>query len=235
MTTFHPIVLKCPQCGTLMNDYELMSYTIHDSTVYSDGNSDQHPMSKEISICAVCHLPFWRNDATLPEDPDWDTEGLSGPLNIFELPWRFDENARELTIEYYKDLLDKEFADDDEKEIYLRTKLWWSINNIIRNLPTWRRARNLKQLRGNINRRKKSLELFSKYKPLLDQNLDRMIFLYIKSAEADLLFLANMYREKGDFKKARVVLSKFEGKKGKAYRKIKRKIRQKVCHVIQTS
>ena len=214
MTTFHPIVLKCPQCGGLMNDYELMSYTIHHSTVYSDGNSDQHPMSKVISICAICHLPFWRKEATLPEDPDWDTEGLAAPLNIYDLPWKFDENAQELTIEYYQDLLDNDFAYDDEKEIYLRTKLWWSINNIIRNLSTWQSARNLGQLSGIIKHRRKSLQLFSKYKPLLDQNLDRMIFLYIKSTEADLLFLANMYREKGDFKKAQDVLSKFTGNKG---------------------
>ena len=119
MTTFHPIVLKCPQCGGLMNDYELMSYTIHHATVYSDGNSNQHHRGKEISICAVCHLPFWRKDATLPEDPDWDTEGLGGPIDIYDLPWHFDENVQELTIEYYKDLLDDDFAYDDEKEIYM--------------------------------------------------------------------------------------------------------------------
>ena len=124
---------------------------------------------------------------------------------------------------------------DDEKETYLRTKLWWSINNIIRNLSTWQSARNLGQLRGILKHRRKSLQLFSKYKPLLDQNLDRMIFLYIKSTEADLLFLANMYREKGNFKKAQDVLSKFTGNKGKAYHKIKRKIRQKVSRVIQAS
>ncbi len=29
-----------------------------------------------------------RNEAILPEDPDWDTEGLAGPLNIYDLPWR---------------------------------------------------------------------------------------------------------------------------------------------------
>jgi len=192
-------------------------------------------MSEEISICAVCHLPFWRKDASLPEDPDWDTDGLGGPLDIYDLPWHFDENVQELTIEYYKDLLDNDFAYDDEKEIYLRTKLWWSINNIVRNLSTWRSARNMRQLRGIIKHRKKSLQLFRKYKSMLDENLDRLIFLYIKSSEADLLFLANMYREKSDFNRAWEILLKFEGKKGKAYSKIKRKIRQKISYVIQTS
>jgi len=234
MTTFHSIILDCPHCSTLMNDYELMSYTVHNSISWSDGKCDSGaPDNHQIKICAVCHLPFWKADAALPDDPDWDTEGLYGPLNIHDLPWRFDDNRQEMQIKFYNDLIEDSFADEDDKEIYLRTRLWWSINDIIRSLPNWTNARNWGQLSEIKNHRHKSLKLFGKYKTLLDKNLNRLMFLCIKKGDVDLIHLAEMYREKGDFGKAIEILLQFEGKRGKAYRKMKRKIRQKSIKVFQ--
>jgi len=233
MTTFHSIVLDCPHCSTLMNDYELMSYTVHSSTSWSDGKCDNGvPDNNQIKICAVCHLPFWKANATLPDNPDWDTEGLGGPINIHDLPWRFDDNRQEMQIKFYNDLIDDGFADEDDKEIYLRTKLWWSINDIIRNLSKWTSARNLRQLSEIKKHRSKSLKLFGKYKPLLEKNLDRLIFNYIKKGDIDLISLTEMYREKSNFTKAQEILLQFEGEKGKVYGKMKRKIRQKSSKVF---
>ena len=39
MTSYQQIVLKCPNCGTLMSAYELMSYTLHDAESWSDGQT----------------------------------------------------------------------------------------------------------------------------------------------------------------------------------------------------
>ena len=236
MTTFHPIVLDCPHCSTLMSDYELMSYTVHHATSWSDGKSDTGiPGMQQIKICAVCHLPFWKADAALPYDPNWDVAGeLGGALDIRDLLEPFDDGLKEFMINFYNDLIEQGFADDDERELYLRTRLWWSINDIIRHQAGSKKPRNLrhliemiKQYRKHKHLNKERMQLFSKYEQMFTKNLDRLIFFYIKKGDVDLIYLADMYREKSDFNKAQEILMKFEGKKGKVYRKMKRKIRQK--------
>lgn len=234
MTTFHQIAIKCPHCGTLMRDYELMSYTVHTSTTYSDGLcEDGIPKNKDISICVACSKAFWREDAKLSKELDYETmEELEGALDMMNLPWRFDDDRQEKKILFYKDLLENDFADNDLKETYLRTRLWRSINDLVRHLSVWRDARNLKQLRFIIKHRKESLRLFKKYEGLSNENLKRLIFLYIKKGDVDLLYLADMYREKNDFNKAMEILLQVE-RKGAIFNQMKHKIRRKNSRVFQ--
>jgi hypothetical protein len=234
MTTFHPIAIKCPHCKTLMRDYELMSYTIHSSTTYSDGLcEDGIPKNKDISICTNCSQAFWREDAKLSKELDYDTmEKLESAMDMMDLPWRLDDDRQEKKILFYKDLLENDFADTDIKETYLRTRLWWSINDLVRHLSVWRDARNLKQLRFIIKHRKESLRLFKKYESLSNENLKRLIFLYIKKGDVDLLYLADMYREKNDFNKAMEILLQVE-RKGAIFNQMKHKIRRKNSRVFQ--
>ena len=228
MTTFHPIILECPQCGALMSAYELMSYTVHRSENYSDGKTEfGMPASKDISICTACRLPFWREDGRLPGDPDWEEHGdLGSVMDLHDLEWTFDDDRDEKTIAFYKDLLDNGFADTDEREVFLRVRIWWSVNDLVRHLSSWRSARNLKMLRAIIKHRREMLSLFNTYRKLFDQNLERLIFLYIKSDDVDLLYLANMYRESGNFSKAREILDKVE-RKSSSWRKLKKKVGKK--------
>lgn len=76
------------------------------------------------------------------------------------------------------------------------------------------------------------MKLFKKYEELLKENLNRLIFLYIKKGEVDLLYLADMYREKSDFNKAMEILLKVE-QKGGVYNQMKHKIRRKNKRVFQ--
>ncbi|HHL58086.1 MAG TPA: hypothetical protein ENJ14_04010 [Bacteroidetes bacterium] len=233
MTTFHSVVLKCPQCGTLMSDFELMSYTVHHATSWSDGKNDTGmPGMQRVKICAVCHLPFWKDDATLPYDPDWDVaDELGGALDIRDLLEPFDDGWQEFKIQYYNKLIEENFADDEDKEMYLRTQLLWAVNDLIRYHTGFRKPKNLRQLTDWVKRHKKRrqesdrrLKLFETYEQLFTKNLERLIFLYIKKGDVDLIYLADMYREKGDFKKAKMILSKYEEDKNKMFRKLKRKI-----------
>lgn len=234
MTTFHQIAIKCPHCKTLMRDYELMSYTVHSSTTYSDGFcEDGIPKIKDISICVACNKVFWREDAKLSEELDYEAmEELKNALDMMDLPWRLDDDRQEKKILFYKDLLEHDFADNDIKETYLRTRLWWSINDLVRYLAGWRSAKNLKQLRYILKHRKESLRLFKKYENLSKENLDRLIFLYIKKGDVDLLYLADMYREKSDFNKAMEILLKVE-RKGAIFNQMKHKIRRKNSRVFK--
>ena len=234
MTTFHPIILECPKCSTLMSAYELMSYTVHRSENYSDGKTEFGvPASKDISICTACRLPFWREDGRLPGDPDWEEHGdLGSVMDLHDLEWNFDDDRNEKTIAFYKDLLDNGFADTDEREIFLRVRIWWSVNDLLRHLSSWRSARNLKMLRAIIKHRREASSLFESYRELFDQNLERLIFLYIKGDDVDLLYLANMYRESGNFSKAREILDKVE-RKSSSWRKLKRKVGKKDRRVFK--
>ena len=242
MTTFRPVVLKCPQCGTLMSDYEMMSYTVHQATAWSDGKNDTGvPDVQQIKICAVCRLPFWKAEETLPYDPDWDVaDELGGALDIRDLLEPFDDGWQEFKIQYYNRLIDKDFAGNDDQEAYLRTQLWWAVNDLIRYHTGFRKPQSFhhfihqikhyKKRRQESNKRRK---LFDSYAQLFPKNLDRLIFLYIKKGDVDLIYLTDMYREKGDFKKAYKILMKFEGEKGTVYREMKRKIRRKISKVFQ--
>lgn len=234
MTTFHEIAIKCPHCKTLMRDYELMSYTVHRALTYSDGLcEDGISKIKDISICANCSQAFWREDAKLSKELDYEAmEELEGALDMMDLPWRFDDNRQEKQILFYKDLLESDFANNDRKETYLRTRLWWSINDLVRHLSGLGSARNLKQLRFILRHRRENLQLFKKYENLSKENLDRLIFLYIKGGDVDLLYLVDMYREQGNFKKAMEILSKVEDK-GNVYNQMKHKIRRKNSQVFQ--
>lgn len=234
MTTFHEIAIKCPHCGELMRDYELMSYTVHRSINYSDGFCDNGISKiKDISICAQCNGVFWREDAKLGEELDMKVmDGLESALDMMDLPWKFDEDRQEKQILFYEELLKSEFADNDWKEFYLRTRLWWSINDLVRHLSGLSSAKDLKQFRFILKHRRESSRLFKKYEELIKENLDRLIFLYIKEGNVDLIYLADMYREKSDFKKAMEILLKVE-QKGAIYNKMKHKIRRKNKRVFQ--
>lgn len=228
MTTFQMIVLKCPHCGTLMSGFELMSYTVHRAVNYSDGKSVGGVTGAErIGICVVCRQPFWREDARLPDDPDWQPQkDLTGVMDMFDLEWAFGDEREVKTIQYYAGLLEQGFADTDEKEFYLRLQLWWEINDLVRNLSTWRSARNLGMLTAILNHRRKSRKLFKSFENIYNKNLDRMIFLYIKANEVDMIFLSEMYRQRGNFIKAEDILMKTE-ERGTIWRKLRRKIRKK--------
>ena len=145
---------------------------------------------------------------------------------MYDLEWKFDDDHAEKTIAFYTELLDQDFVDSDEKEFYIRTQIWWSINNLIRHLSCWRSARNLRQLNAIIRHRREDKALFRSFTTLFDENMERLIFLFIKGADVDLLYLANMYRESGNFSKAREILDKVEQKSG-TWRKVKRKVRRK--------
>ncbi|PLW94864.1 MAG: hypothetical protein C0591_11895 [Marinilabiliales bacterium] len=211
-----------------------MSHTVHTSTTYSDGLcEDGVSKIKDISICTNCSQAFWREDAKLSKELDYEAmEELEGALDMMDLPWRLDDDRQEKKILFYKDLLENDFADNDMKEIYLRTRLWWSINDLVRHLSRWHQARNLKHLRFILKHRKENMKLFKKYEELLKENLNRLIFLYIKKGEVDLLYLADMYREKSDFNKAMEILLKVE-QKGGVYNQMKHKIRRKNKRVFQ--
>ena len=130
MTTFHPITLVCPHCGIKMSDYELMSYTVCSSTVYSDGLTVTEPWmnnDKAISLCPDCQQVFWREDAVTDRD-NFPEEELPMAGELHDLPFALSDNFKVELIRFYVDLLKDGFANTVEKKVYLRLRIWWDIN-----------------------------------------------------------------------------------------------------------
>ena len=234
MTTFDLITLKCPHCGILMSAYELMSYTVHRAETWSDGKTEFGvPEMHLIGICPECSKVFWRDDARIErEEPGQQEEELPSVMDIHDLDWRLDDDRDIKRVAFYQDLLDKGFTDTDEKEFYVRTRIWWSVNDLVRHLATWRSARNLRQLKAIVSHRAKTRKLFARYAEIYRKNLDRLLFIYIKTADVDLLYLANMYREQGNFRKAADILAKVE-RKGNTWKKVRKKVRRKDRRVFK--
>jgi hypothetical protein len=218
-----------------MSDYEMMSYTVFQSQNYSDGKSDNGvPDERMVSICVGCSCPFWRDDAIIPyEDFVEMPADLPFAKDINEHLWNFEDDRQVQRIGFYKDLLDKGFHDSDEKEAYLRTRLWWAVNNLLRYRRRWMPPFRPRLILSAIRHNRKKRQLFMHYRQLLQDNLERLIFLYIKGGDTDLLYLANMYREKGDFSKAAGVLAKTDNTKDKFYRVLLKKCRRSDFRVFE--
>lgn len=235
MTTFDIIILQCPHCTTLMTDYELMSYTVYKSTNWSDGKSDVgQPTNSGICICPDCERAFWKYDARYTDEMDYDSrDELPGSMDLWDLDWRFDDDRDVKKIAWYQGLLKEGFDDEGEKEMTVRTMIWWSINDLIRNLSGWKSARNIGQLSMIMDHRRKSKAKFIEHEDIFNENLDRLIFLYIKNGDPDLLMIVEMYRERAKFKKAMEVYEQVEDQHVKFYRTIKKLIRRKKKKVVE--
>jgi len=228
MTTFDVLTVKCPHCGTLMTHFELMSYTVHGLESWSDGKVDAGiPDMKRAGICTSCRKEFWIEDAKMPRDfePD-EREELPAVEDVYDLDWIFDDDREVKAIMYYQNLLENGFADTDDREFYLRSHLLWSINDLVRYRHPWWKARNFGMLTRMLNSRRKGKSKFEVFELIHTKNLERLIFLLIKSGDVDLLYLAELYREAGNFDKAAEILEKVE-EKGKTWKMIGKKIRKK--------
>ncbi|MCF6169753.1 MAG: hypothetical protein L3J66_02080 [Bacteroidales bacterium] len=220
MTTFHPITLVCPHCGMKMSDYELMSFTIHRSTAYSDGMTVTEPWmnnDKAITLCPDCQQVFWRDDA-IEESDNYPEEELPMARDMHDLPFAFSDTFREELIRFYVKLLKDGFANTTEKKEYLRFRIWWGINNFIRyRKPFWKllpRFKSVKQAKNLLANRKKNRETFAVFKPVFEENLKNLIAIYQPEHEGEQIMLAEMYRELGEMAKAKEVLNEVEDKAG---------------------
>ncbi len=229
MTTFAKVFIKCPHCGIELYDYDLMSYTVYRSTIFSDAKMVSEPYTgndRDIALCKVCNKLFWRADAmALPETDELLSKDLEKAGDIMDLSMTKTEDFPENLIALYDELIRNGFAGTIERKIYLRIRLWWAINDLIRDYSSL--AKQLSGLRsfGDLSRfvrnrisRKKS---FWRQRKLFEENLRDLIKIFIVITEEDTLMLAEMHRELGNSSEALKILNGMEDKSWKAYKMIK--------------
>ncbi len=237
MTTIAIRSLSCPFCQHEMTSYEIMSYHVYSSETYSDGFVENNPpmlSNSNILICSDCHKPFWRSDIKM-KDPHEEgisndkLDGLPKVMDIFDLSFAKDEDFSISMCIYYQQLLDSGFANTEEREFELRMKLWHQINNEFRYFPSsWIDALLQNELSLYIKRNKRRPRKHDKeaeIRPLFRSNLKQLLSIFKAESEEDYLLRSEIYRELGDFKRAKKQLKMIkELKNTKTYKKIKRAI-----------
>jgi len=120
-----------------MQSYDLMSYTVHEATWFSDGKSNSlsfHGPEQRIGICSACERPFWKQDAIRKLDPyDEKYADLPDLKDLFGLPSIRNTNFQVENIRFFQKLIKEGFSNTNERTIYLRQQLWWAINDLVRN------------------------------------------------------------------------------------------------------
>jgi hypothetical protein len=177
-----------------------------DSRNWSDGfrSNDAFYEITRITRCDVCYEYFWitepiRNDLkdrqilmiTLQKPEITDNE-------VFK-------TIRKLNVDEYAEALAMKKYHNPEDEMFIRTRLWWSINHPVRN-----------SLREDIE--PEMLALF-------EENLETLIYKTRPDGSAPLFLLAEMNRELGLFREAEKFLNQinddsFAGPRAKMLGKI---------------
>lgn len=231
MTTFQPIIVQCPVCKQKMYDYELSSYTVFESTLFSDGKSDpvySNAVDSAIKICSKCELPFWVEHVSVNEEKRYELANeLPKARRISDLPFMMEENFPEKLVKYYEKLLKSGFAGSRERKYFLRMHLWWAINDLVRYRPAIlkmvMRLNNLRAIKYELRNRQIQHQLFSKFTKLFKENLVEMIASSKPVHDDERIMLAEMFRESGQFRKAREVLKQAADQNNHAVRKIRKK------------
>jgi len=212
-----------------MGHYELTSYHIHRSTVYSDGKVE-HDASfledKSLLVCPHCDEVFWRDDAMEKEiHYEEDQEELPFSKSVFDLELAKQENYPEGLVILYNDLLISGMANNEHRELYLRMLLWRTINDLIRHQkPLWKSI-DLDVLHRPfffLKSRWQSNRSFHKYASIHLHNLSRLVALFQPVEQNDLLLKAEMYREMGNRKQALKLLNSLQTNNGKHIQKIRK-------------
>lgn len=241
MTTFQPIILKCPLCNQKMHHYELTSYTVFHSTIYSDSKTITNSFADNnsaIRICASCNKAFWVDDAVIETDNPYAlVDNVPKAMDILDLPFNMSEHVIENMIKFYENLLKQGFAYSNEKKYYLRIRLWWAINDLIRyRMPGLKMFKELVHFHVFWNYLKnhyKQRQVFKNFNMLFSENLLQLISLTDIKSDEDYILMAEMHRELGRFKKARAIINEASNLSNSIEKKMKTKIFFRRKHVFK--
>ena len=211
MTTFQTSHIHCPSCKKIMYTYELTSYLLNNTEVYSDGKVEaSNPiLLDEILLCVYCESPMWKEDVFVGNDEQVDYDNTKEALHISDIFPPFMEDSEQKTINYFLKILDSDFTDKSIREIYIRMKLWHLLNDKRRSLKVTV-PRLFKRLISRLLN-KKTEPQFHDYNQYFKPNLIRLLQIYKPEADEEVLLKAEMYREIGDFKQAQQCLNNIEG------------------------
>jgi hypothetical protein len=121
------LVYKCPECGKFFTRGSLHSGNTFHSKIYSDGKRIA-PMLPEFPLiikCTNCKTFFWLIDENYVGK--WDSE------REMKVEWKNAGYANFLSADEYNEAINLKIYNVKKDQIFLRIRLWWTINDKIRN------------------------------------------------------------------------------------------------------
>ena len=216
----------------MMYHYALTSFTVYQSTAYSDNKTITEPYidnDGEIRICPSCKHTFWVEDVIIETNNPYElVETLPKALDIVDLPFNMSGNFIKNNIIFYEKLLKQGFAYNQDKKVYLRIRLWWAINDLIRNrtpfFELFLRGMKIRIFWDAFKNEISQKQHFRKLQIVFVDNLKQLALLIDPVSDEDYLLLAEIYRELGQFKKAGRSIQKVKLTSNKPAKIIRRKI-----------
>lgn len=225
-----------------MYSYELGSYTVHSSTIYSDGKAECSPPvfpDSQISICPACRKGFWTDDARIPENEDSPNENddLPNAKDVYDIDISRTEDFPLGIVEYYVKFLEEYKEMNMEKEILLRINIWRLLNDRerfsggfdFRNFLRRNGQELLSRIKGTYKKSSGSV----KRNRIFSNNLKRLTAVFQPENEEEKLLLVEMHRELGQFRQASRLLKSIDKTGNQSFhRKLKSAIRKRRSKVM---
>jgi len=192
---------------------------------WSDGKIDSYslPDRNNVIQCTNCSGFFWRKDNSITrfenkerfDEIDKQYSEAKSLQSLHEDLFFTSDNYKEIIINDYFKLLDSGFANTKDKEIDLRTKIWWLINDFIRH--KYRISKPLQKMKFFFKRpnyilkerkRAKQQELaYGSHFEKKTNNLEKLAILF--NSKDDTNTLIEIHRELGNYYKANQLLQHY--------------------------
>ncbi len=197
---------KCPKCEVKYSYTDMMSGNTIGAENWSDGFFIAPMLMNESNFakCPSCSTFFWLHDNSI-EEPLVSTEVKQLENSSF-----LSDNITD--IDFIKEAFRFGLANNPEKEIFLRIKLWQAYNHIIREYLSQGLFKKFKQRFFKTPDFENYIKRYSSYSSKRLSNLIRLANLLKldNSRNSEYLLFAELYRETGDFSKAMIFCYKAE-------------------------
>jgi hypothetical protein len=244
-----PSYIECPKCGKWFRHARLLSYSIfYKSEYWSDGKCYNYDVPEysymPFSKCGNCNNFFWFDDCReikeydireyvdditpksgnteliahfLKKNPTCDVDERN--FNLDYPPSEYWDNLPEHLIPDFVQIIENKDNLSNEGEIYIRTKLWQHINDLVRfqknpiiqhlrQCGTFKEIFNFKPIKYQIAISKRNKKLYEEYHQLCIQNLNRLLDLLKQTPENEgsNFTMIEIERELGNFSKAKSLI-----------------------------
>jgi hypothetical protein len=208
-------VIMCPACEQKFRNKSVVYWFENAAQLWSDGylaNDIAHEIPL-ITRCDECFAYFWLAPVDMPLNRNSQLVRIAiNPLDLSgDTKFR---SVRKLTPEEFAEALAFKKYSSTEEERYLRTHLWWAIND--------------------TNRKEQPEEISHEMQALFDENLETLIYKTEPDCHDHCIQLAEMHRELGLFNEAgQILLGVNSGNSLELVRKMRLKIGEKDRKVFQ--